>query len=137
MADEAVIIELHGDDNSGDVIRYTVADATAISKGTLCTINTANTAVATSVADSSFAGIASTDKEASDGAVTLGFFTKGKFDLTNATSSEIVAGDLVAISGANLIKRAIAANVISGAIIGKSLETDTGDGVIQVLVGYT
>lgn len=133
---KAVIVELHGNDNSGDVVRYTVADDTAISKGTLCKIEDPRTASAATGTGEPFAGIASVDKEANDGATTLGMFTNGIFDIVSIADVQIHKGDLVAMSGADLIRAAVAADVISGAIVGKALEDeDTASEVIAVKVG--
>lgn len=102
MANEAVIIELLG--NAGNPVRFTVADATGISKGVLCKLTDPRTAAAASADGDAFAGIAATDKEAGDGATTLALYTKGIFDLRfDGGSSTVSAGYLVKISGANLI----------------------------------
>lgn len=133
---KASIIELHGDDNSGDIVRFTVADGTAISKGTLCKFATPRTASAATGTGEAFAGIASTDKEASDGSTNLGFFKKGIFDLQDGGNSGISAGDQVVMSGADLIRKAVTDESLAGAIVGVALE-DASDGeVISVLVGY-
>ena len=132
---KAVIVELHGDNNSGDVVRFTVADGTAISKGTLCKLATPNTASAATGTGEAFAGIASTDKEASDGATTLGFFTNGIFDIQVAQETGIVAGSIVVVSGADLIRKAVAADLLTGAAVGKALEDASAAEVITVKVG--
>jgi len=133
---KAVILELHGDDNSGDVVRYTVANGTAISKGTLCKIGAANlTASAATGSGEPFAGIASTDKEANDGATTLGFYTNGVFDIVTAASSGIGIGNMVVMSGADAVRVAVANDFISGAIVGKVLEVGTASTAVRVKVG--
>ena len=132
---KAVIVELHGDNNSGDVVRYTVADSPSISKGTLCKLATPNTASAGTGSGEAFAGIASTDKEANDGSTTLGFFTNGIFDIQESGNSGISAGDIVVISGADLIRKATSGDLLTGAAIGKALEDASVDEVITVKVG--
>jgi hypothetical protein len=148
MANEAVIIELLG--NGGNPIRYTVANGTTIEKGTILRVEDPRTAVASANTGETFAGIAAMEKVASDGSTTVTAYQYGIFDLKMATNSTCQAGDLMVISGANLIARAqdlvsytIGGNTIqgvqralaSGMIIGKALETGSSGEVIAVLVG--
>ena len=124
----AVIVELLGD--QGNVVDYTVSDGTGISKGDLLKFADPRTA---SVGAGAAAGIAAADKEASDGAVNLGVYTYGIFDLQ--TNMVITAGNYVAISSGNLIKAATSADASSGLILGQALETAAGSGdVIEVKV---
>lgn len=141
MANEAVKLALLGD--GGDPVRYTVANGTAISAGTLLHFRDPNTVIASQRDGDYFAGIAAADKEASDGATTIAAYTKGKFDLTcTSTNKAISAGQLVKISGANLIDLwqppgPNQAGDNAGTIVGKALE-DTGASsseVIAVAVG--
>ena len=118
MADEAVIIEVY--DNP---VRFTVADGTGIEKGTVMQLSTdPRTITATSAACQNFAGIAAEEKVASDGATSIGVYTKGIFDL-KCSGGAIAVGDWVITSGANLIASAGQDPDMSGAIIGKALET--------------
>lgn len=130
MANEAVIIELLGD--KGNPVRFTVADGTGIEKGTLLKFADPRTASASSGADV-FAGIAAAEKVASDGSTSLAAYTKGIFDLT--ATGTITAGQLVSLSGANLVKTAVATDVEQGKIVGKALETAAHSEVIAVAVG--
>lgn len=134
MANEAVIIELLGD--GGDVVRYTCADGTSISKGTLCKLADPRTASATSANGDVFAGIACQDKVAGDGLTSIGCYTNGIFDLR--TQMTITAGSLVSISGANLIKPIVGLSELSqGCLVGKAYESAASgtDETIAVRVG--
>ena len=105
MANEAVILELFGSP-SGEPIRYSVADGTGIEKGTLMQMSGVDLFAYPSAADGDlFAGIASTEKVASDGSVTLGLFTKGIFDLRTDLGA-ITMGAKVKLSGVNTIAAA-------------------------------
>jgi len=129
MANEAVQVE--GPYETHD---FTVADGATIEKGTLCKLSDPRTAAASSGADA-FAGIAATEKVASNGKTELGLWTRGIFDLTTIGPA-ITAGDIVSLSGANLIKEATEAEIQAGKGIGKALETSTaGSEVIEVFVG--
>ena len=99
---------------------FTVNNLSGIAKYTLCALEDPRTAYP-SVGTEVFAGIAGTEKVASDGSVELGLWTKGIFLLTNAPTA-ISMGTLVALSGANLIKAAVDADHIAGKVIGKALQ---------------
>lgn len=142
MANEAVFVELLGDE--GDGMEFTVADGTDISKGSLMTILDPRTAVKSTTTNGQaphekFAGIAAHDKEANDGATTLTLLTKGVFDLKLSVGSGAVsAGDLVNLSGANLITVATDDTIENhGLVVGKSLEDASANSEeqIEVLVG--
>jgi hypothetical protein len=131
MANEAVILEygIHKARN------YTVADGASISKGTLCKVADPNTASAATGTGEAFAGIAAEDKVANDGSTTLGLFTEGIFDLTAVAAPAITAGAIVCMSGANLIRTCVAGDLLTGAVVGKVLETSSASEVIRVAVG--
>ena len=65
MANEAVIVELLGD--QGNVVDFTVADGTAISKGTLLKVADDRTASAGTARADKFAGIAAASTESATG----------------------------------------------------------------------
>lgn len=134
MANEAVIIELLGADK-GQAVRYTVADGTAITKGTIMQLSGADlTAIASAGQDDTFAGIAAADKVANDGATQIACYTEGIFDLTSC--DEIPLGHTVAISGANFIVPATAESQLRGSVVGVAMEaSDTANEVIRVHVG--
>lgn len=131
MANEAVIIELI---NAGEPIRVTVADATALAKGTLMALTTdPRTAIATAATGDKFIGITATEKVASDGQLSIAVYTKGIFDLkSDATGSAI--GVIVAVGGANLTETAVEADYPLGNCIGKNLETVGANEVAAVFV---
>lgn len=118
MADEAVLVE-----GEGGVQDFTVNDSVTIEKFTLCKLADPRTASATSGTGDIFAGIAATEKNSTDNASELGLWTEGIFKLTNVAGPSITAGAMVVTSGANLIRTAVAAELLTGAIIGKALET--------------
>ena len=142
MANEAVIIELLG--NGGDPVRFTVANATAVSAGTLLHLADPRTVVKSTLVSAGgaqveeFAGIAAADKEANDGATTIAAYTHGIFDLKlSAGSGAVSAGRMLALSGANLVALATDDNAADlGLIVGKALEDSTAasEEVIAVLV---
>src|SRR3990167_3588562 len=74
MANEAVLVEF--DSWPSD---FTVADATAWTKGAIGMINDPQTAVLATNGPVPVAGIAARDKVASDGRTRLGFYHDGKF----------------------------------------------------------
>ena len=134
MADEAVIIELLG--NKGDPVRYTVADGTGIQKGCLMYLSgdrTISKHAGTHGQD--FAGIAASEKVASDGQTTLAVYTNGIFDLKDSGST-ISLGDACKLGGT--------ANTIATAddntaqqkpeIVGIALEAASASEVIAVRV---
>jgi len=134
MANEAVKLQ-QGVKNSR---RYQCADV-AITKGTLLMLTDPNTAsgsnIATGATPSVFAGIAAMDKVAGDGATDIAVDVDGVFDLTCNAGTGITAGALVVMSGANLIRAAAAGDLLTGAVVGKALETATASEVIAVAVG--
>ena len=134
---EAQIVELLGD--RGDVVRYTVADGTTISKGTLLKVTGTRTAARTPtnsiLTQVPLAGIAAVDKVANDGSTTLGVYTNGIFEMRVSQNGGVNPGDYVTTSGANnQIKLAAAADVISGAVLGKVLEKGADTSEVIVLV---
>jgi hypothetical protein len=134
MANEATNITLLG--NAGDVVRFTCADGVGIEKGALCVLNDPVTlsgshALTTGAA---FAGIAASEKVASDGSISLGALTNCIADLTMAAGATGNAGQWVCVSGANLIRVATEAELASGAGIGKLLETASSSEVVAVKV---
>ena len=116
MANEAVQVE--GPYEAHD---FTVTDSIAVPQYTLMGGRDPRGAYASSGADD-FAGIAATEKVVSNGQTELGLFTTGTFVLTAAAGAVISAGELVSLSGANLIKTATEAEIITGHIVGKSRE---------------
>jgi hypothetical protein len=114
--------------------RYQCADGVAISKGDLLVLIDANTASGASLVGEAFAGIASADKVANDGSTNIGCYTDVIADL-QLTSSGVAVGSLLMLSGANLLIPATANAILSGAVVGKALETGSAQEKIRVAVG--
>lgn len=131
MANEAVIIELI---DGGRPIRFTCADGAGIEKGTLLKLADPRTASATSADNDPFCGIAAAEKVASDGSTSIAAYTCGIFDLKDSGAG-ITAGATVNIGGANLIIASAAADLLTGSVVGRALETAAADEVIAVAVG--
>lgn len=145
MANEATWIESFNT-NVNAPLQFTVANGTAISKGTLLVMSAdPRTVIASSGVNQIFMGVANADKEANDGATRIGADTCGIFDMTVVAGTEGLPkiGELVELSGANLIRsvqrRGISgAEFISGATFafGRALETASASEVIAVKVPY-
>lgn len=146
MANEATPgIERYGSP-IGHALQFTVADGTAISKGTLLVLSSdPRTVTASSGINQVFMGVANADKAASDGATRIGADIIGIFDMTvvAGTADLPQIGDLVELSGANLI-RAVRPRGVSGAefisgakfAFGRALETASASEVIAVKIPY-
>lgn len=130
MANEVAIIELI---NGGEPIQVTVADGGAIAKGTLIKLADPRTGSATSASADPCIGIAAEEKVASNGVTTLTVYTRGIFDIKDSGAG-FNAGAIVCVGGANLIRVAIAAELLTGTCIGRSLETASASEVVAVLV---
>lgn len=130
MTNEASIVELGV--NAGTPIRFTVSDSTGIEKGTILKLSGDRTAIATSGSGDAIAGIAATEKVASDGSTTLGAYTTGIFDIFVASGATVALGEWVSSSGANVVKPATEAELQAGKGIGRALEA--GDKSEQILV---
>ena len=112
--------------------RYACADV-AIAKGTLLQLSGDNTASASDGANI-FAGIAWEEKSAGDGLTEITAAISGVWDLKDAGAG-ITAGGLVSLNGADLIKQAVEAEMVTGAAFGKALETAAAAEVIRVRIG--
>lgn len=129
MANEAVCIE-----TPTRFARYTVADGTGITIGTLLKLTDPNTAIATSADNDPFAGIAWEEKTASDGITEITAALDGVWDMKDSGAG-ITAGAIVNVGGANLIIASAAADLLTGSVVGKALETAAASEVIRVRVG--
>ncbi len=109
-----------------EVHDYTVSTSVAIPLGTLCKIANPRTASAATGDAEPFAGVAPTEFEADKAKVEFGLETRGTWVMTAVATigveGAIVDGSLVVMSGANLIRKAIAADLLTGAVIGRSKE---------------
>lgn len=134
MTNEAVIVELNRNANA---IRFTVSDLVLVEKGTLMKLGTDPRIAVASGAGDVFAGVAATEKVASDTSTFLGLWVPGQnhiFDMKIAPGGSAVLGAMVHLSGANLIDAAIDTDYENGKVVGKALETGASNEVIQVLV---
>ena len=113
--------------------RFTVSESVAIPLGTILQLSGDFTASASSGADI-FAGIAWEEFKGSEGLTEIVVALNGVWDLTNSNTA-ISLGGIVSISGANAIKQAVAAELLTGAAFGKALEAADIAEVIRVRVG--
>ena len=130
MADEATCIE-----TPTRFARYTVADGTGIPIGTMLKLTDPNTAIAHSGDGDAFAGIAWEEKSASDGITEITAALNGVWDLTDGGGGSAV-GELLSLDGtANEVRLAVEADIITGSVVGKALETAGANEVFRVRVG--
>lgn len=134
MANEAVKVE-----GPYEVHDFTVITGTTISAMTLCKLTEPRTAAASSALSDVFAGIAATEFLGGRGKTQLGLYTRGIFKLTAVvtagTEGPILTGSMVVLSGTNLIKRAIADELLSGNVLGKAMEDIAVNSSGEVFVG--
>ena len=120
MANEASKVE-----GPYEIHDYTVASGNPIAIFTLCQFSDPRTAVISAGDGVAFAGIAATEKDSTDTSVELGMHKTGTFKMTAATvgpEGAIDAGDPVVLSGPNLIRAAVAGDLLTGALIGYAQE---------------
>lgn len=131
----AAIVETYGQPQ-GEPIRYTVADTLGIEKGTLMALSGATVRAAKANGSGNgetFVGIASTEKVANDGSTSMGCWTKGVFDII--CSGDVIAGEVVQMSGANQVALLEGASLSGQAVIvGTALETGTDGNPMQVIL---
>ena len=128
MANEAIVVD------TPSIIRdFTVAEDATIEMLTLCQLTDPRTASASDGANV-FAGIAMSEKKASDDQVNLGLAQDGVFDLVDAGDGGS-AGAMVVLSGANLVRDAVAGELLTGAVVGKRLEDAAASEVHEVDIG--
>ncbi len=131
MANEAVLIN-----KQEEPIDFIVEDATSVEKGTIMTLSGARTAKASIATDNGviLAGIARREHISGSGRTRLSIFRKGIFDITNSTTA-LLAGQPVVISGANTIRTATGPETQSGSkVLGVTLEDAAANEVVQVAV---
>ena len=118
---------------------YTVADGATIEKYTMCALTDPRTAVAGSGAAEAFAGIAATEKVASNGKTELGLWTTGTYVMTACAiigaEGAITIGAQVVMSGANLIRKAVSGDLLTGAVVGKAKEAIAAGTTGEVALG--
>lgn len=86
-------------------ISMTVANGTGIEKGSLLTLSDPNTAALCTVSRTATAGVAFSEKIASDGLTALGIYKKGEFRFTLSGSGTV--GQPFQFTGQNKIEVAI------------------------------
>lgn len=108
---------------TGLPVKFTVSNTTGIEKGTILQLTDPWTASAQSGANQAVAGIANSEKIASDGVTTLDVHTQGIFRVT-LSGACTVGASLVTDAALNHVKQAPISSSVSGAnIIGRALET--------------
>lgn len=118
MANEAeLMIETH------IPIPFTVADGTGIAKGALLKLTDPMTAIIHSGDEDDFAGIAKTEKVASNGQTKLAVYRGGIFKVY--ASGTIAIGDALALSETVNFVKAADATCVNSKILGVSLEAAT------------
>lgn len=127
-------VELYGANNGGAQRRFAVPDTPAISKGDILKFVDPRTASYAVTTGALFAGIASMDKEASDGSTSISCWENGIFEIT--ASGAINVGQKVKIAApGNYVMAATDADAGSFAIIvGVALEAASDGEVINVRV---
>jgi len=113
---------------------WTVNNVSGVEQFSLMVGGDPRTAQASTAADGApvFAGIAMTEKKASDGQTNLGLTKTGIFDLTVNPNAGVTMGHAVVISGVNVIRNAVAGDLLTGAVVGFAQETGTASEVIEV-----
>ena len=130
MADEAVCIE-----TPTRFRRYTISDSNALPFGTMLKLTDSNTEIIHSGDGDAFAGIVWVAKTANDGITEVVAAVNGTWDLIDG-GAQVTVGEIVVLDGTvNEIRRSVEADMITGAAIGKALETAGANEVIRVAVG--
>lgn len=136
MANEATKIE----DSGLNPVRRTCASTAQISGGALLVLGDPNTVTATSGGSLAkvFGGVAASSKSSSDAATTIGAHMSGCWDIKLDPSSACTIGDLLEISGANMVRVISNMSSISGGkVVGRAEETGSAGEVIRVrLMNY-
>lgn len=135
MADEAIIVELLG--NKGDPIRYKIADALAIEKGSLMEMKAGavREVIQSTNVDVPIAGIAAEEKVADDGQTSIAVYTNGIF-IMKAITTGLEIGDQASASATdNNLTLSTAGDTEKGWNVGYAMETiGTGSsGMIRIL----
>ena len=129
MANEAIIR-----DRLQSAIDMNVTDSLGFEKGTIMKLSGARL-VAASASTDVFGGILAREKIAADGRTQVAVYFDGVFDcLVRGTNA---VGTLLVVSGANILGKAVEADMITGKVVGKLLQASgAGDTVDQVkLIG--
>jgi hypothetical protein len=112
-------------DGKGDVISFGVGNAVALEKYDILKMSGAYSVAKASASGDIIAGLAATEKVASDGSTTIGAITSGVFDLF--VGGAVAIGDDLVFSGAHALGQQLRKYTTlddeKGAVIGKALET--------------
>lgn len=134
MANEAILVQ----DLEYRHLEVTMADGAAgtdIEKHTVLKLSDPNTGAASSADGDLFLGILLTENVGGDGTVRYAVSRHGVWDMKDSGAG-ITAGDMVKISGANLIATADDDQVEKHSeVVGMALQTAAASEVIEVLVG--
>ena len=115
--------------------RRTVADGTAVPKGTIMKVGDGNLAAASAADLDKFGGIALEEKVLSDGITEMSCACGGKWSIAS-TNAAVTAGCPVVIGAANALRVAVEADFPLGDTVGRSLTTvGGGGGTLIVEVG--
>jgi hypothetical protein len=120
MANEWVPVELYGTNNDGEKRRYTIADGTSVSKGTLLALSDPRTVTAAVFNSTAFAGVAAEEHAPGEG-TSISVWTNGIFEalcsgaigcgspITGASANAVVVADYLISSGAAVLGYALEA----------------------------
>jgi hypothetical protein len=116
------IITLLG--NDGDPVEYTIADGTAIPKGTIMQISASNLAAAATTDGEFIAGIANAEKKLNDGVLKMACITHCIADMDSKAAGSMNLGAPVKIDGANTVDPADDNTILNCCeSLGQALET--------------
>ena len=133
MANELVIGTLLG--NQGDPVEYTVADGTAIPKGTLMEMTDPGTAIKVSGAGVPIAGITAVEKVVNSGVLKMACLTNVIVQATVGGSGTATLGSYVRSAGSdNTITVSTTLDHETGKGFAKSMETGGNSEVIKIRV---
>lgn len=133
VLNEVTVVELYGQNNGGDKIRYACASGVAISKGTILDLSDPRTVVASVSSQAATAGIAAMDKEADDLSTSISVYQNGVFKMV--ASESITAGANVKSYGEENVVLNVGIEAASfGVTIGKALEDASAGETINVRV---
>jgi len=134
MAAEVAIIELLGEPR-GCPVRYTMAEATTVAKGTVMQITDPRTASAHSNIDQPIAGILAMEKVGGDGSTVGTVYTNGIFDITAAAAGAVAIGKVCAASAtANMFTMSDANDMLQNSMIGYCMEAADNDERVAVRI---
>lgn len=119
MANELIKVELYGANNDGCPRRYTIADGTSVSKGSLLALSDPRTVTASTGTNFVCAGVASEDHLANEGYTSIAAWTDGIFEAV--ASGAITIGAPITFCESNFVKQA-GVGASGATIAGYSLE---------------